>query len=80
MKNKNGTKHYLICEAPICNDDRNPNYKKEVIWSPYEKICTRKPYEKFQKIQIEINDLVKRNKFKNIDKSYTAEDLEDGHI
>ena len=74
------TEHYEKCKAPICNDDRNPNYKKEVIWYPGEKICTRKPYEKFQRVQIEINDLARKGKFKNIDKPYTAEDLEDGRI
>lgn len=73
-------RHYLICEAPICNDDRNQNYKKEIIWYPGEKICMRKPYEKFQRVQIEINDLVRKGKFRNIDKPYTAEDLEGGRI
>lgn len=72
--------HYLLCEAPICNDDRNSNYKKEVIWCPRELICTRKPYEKFQRVQMEINDLMRKGKFKHIDKPYTAEDLESGRI
>lgn len=72
--------HYLSCEAPICNEDINPNYKKEVIWYPGEKICTRKPYEKFQRVQIEINDLMRKGKFRNMDKPYTAENLEDGRI
>lgn len=70
--------HYLSCEAPICNDDRNSYYKKEVVWYPGEKICTRKPHEKFQRVQIEINNLVRKGKFRNIDKPYTAEGLEDG--
>lgn len=73
-------KHYLVCEASICNDDRNPDYKKEVIWYPGELICTRKPYKKFQRVQIEINNLVKKGRFKNADKPYTAEDLEEGRI
>lgn len=72
--------HYSSCEAPICNEDTNPNYKKEVIWYPGEKICTRKPYEKFQRVQMEINNLVRKGKFRNIDKPYTAENLEGNSI
>ena len=76
MSNKN-TPHHLICEAPICNGDPNPNYKDEVIWWPGEIFCKRKPYEKFQEKQLEINKLVKSGKFKNVDTPYTARDLEE---
>ena len=72
------SKHLDSCNSPICQDDFNPNYKKEVIWYPGESICTKKPYKKFQSVQIEINDLLRKGKFKNMDKPYTAEDLEDG--
>lgn len=68
--------HHLLCEAPICQGDPNCNYKKEVVWIPGEIVCKRSPYQKFQKKQIEINKLVKKGKFKNIDKPYAAEDLE----
>ncbi|MDO8659600.1 MAG: hypothetical protein Q7K54_03275 [Candidatus Parcubacteria bacterium] len=69
-------KHYLICNAPICQDDPNPNYKDEVIWRPGEKVCLKGPYQAFQKKQIEINKLVAVGKFKNMDIPYTAYDLE----
>lgn len=72
--------HYLNCEAPICAGDPNQNYKKELVWYSGEKICQRGPYEKFQKVQVEINKQVKKGKFKNIDKPYTANDLEKGCI
>lgn len=69
-------RHYLRCEAPICNDDPNLNYKMKVIWYAGEKICLRGPYKKFQKKQREINKLVAKGKFKNVDVPYTAHDLE----
>jgi len=78
--NKKETRHYLKCEAPICNDDPNPNYKDEVIWRPGEKVCKRGPFEKFQKMQIEINKAFKQGKFKNVDKWYTAKMLEEESI
>ena len=68
--------HYLVCSAPICQDDLNPSDKDEVIWYPGERICKKSPYEKFQIKQIEINKLVAMGKFKNIDIPYTANDLE----
>jgi len=76
IKNNMGNEHHLNCEAPICQEDPNPNYKNEVLWYPGEKVCKKSPYEKFQIKQIEINKLVKENKFKDIDKAYTANDLE----
>lgn len=69
-------KHHLICEAPICQDDPNLNYKIEVIWRPGEKVCLKKPYQKFQKKQLDINFWVEKGKFKNIDQIYNANDLE----
>ena len=73
MRNIN---HYLNCEAPICAGDPNPNFKREVIWCPGERICKRKPYQRFQRRQVEINKLVVKGRFRNIDTSYTARDLE----
>ena len=69
-------KHNLICEAPICRLDPNPNYKNEVIWYAGEKICMKAPYEKFQIKQLEINKEVAKGKFKHVDVSYTAHELE----
>ncbi len=74
------TIHLLLCEAPICADDQNPNFKNEISWLPGEKVCTRMPYEKFQKKQLEINKLVKEKKFKNMDRGYTANELENNSI
>jgi hypothetical protein len=72
--------HHLICEAPICSRDPNPNYKIEVIWYPGEKVCRKFPYYKFQKKQLSINILVKKGRFKNVDKHYTAYELENSCI
>lgn len=72
--------HFLVCRAPICAGDPNPNFKIEVIWRPKESVCKQGPYTKFQKVQLEINELVKLGKFKNVDKAYTAKDLEDGSV
>jgi hypothetical protein len=69
-------KHHETCLAPICCGDPNPNYKKEVIWIPGERVCSCRPYQKFQKIQLEINKMVKKGKFKQIDRYFTADELE----
>ncbi len=74
------TIHFLLCEAPICIDDQNPNFRNKIVWLPGEKICSKTPYAKFQKKQIEINKLVQENKFKNMDRGYTANDLENRSI
>lgn len=68
--------HYLICEAPICAGDLNPNYKGEVVWWPSEKICREFPYQEFQKKQLSINILAKKGKFRNVETPYTAYELE----
>ena len=68
--------HHLNCEAPICAGDPNPNFKIEVVWYPGERICKRKPFQRFQRRQVEINKLVAKGKFKNLETPYTARDLE----
>jgi len=68
--------HYLVCRAPICVRDPNPNYKEEALWYPGERVCKIAPYQKFQNKQIEINKLVKKEKFKHLYTSYTANELE----
>ena len=70
------TKHHLTCNAPICNDDRNPNYKDEMIWRPGELVCKRRPYERFQLKQLEINKWFKKGKFTKKNDGYTANMLE----
>ena len=73
-------KHYLRCEAPICNGDPKSDYKNRVLWCPGEIICKRTPYEKFQKKQKDINRWVEKGKFKNVNKYYTANDLENSSL
>lgn len=69
-------KHIDICDAPICVDDINKNYKDEVVWYAGEKVCTQTPHTKFQKKQLDINKWVAKGKFKNTDTAYTAHELE----
>lgn len=69
-------KHSENCKVPICVKDSNPNYKSEVIWYAGEDICKVRPYNKFQKKQIEINKKLKKGLLKNPDIAYTVEDLE----
>lgn len=69
-------KHYENCEASICQDDNNPNWKNETIWYPGEKVCTKSPHMKFQKKQLAINKEVEKGTFRNIEEPYTATDLE----
>ena len=72
--------HHLRCESPICNGDPNPNYKHEVLWYPGELVCKRGPFEPFQLQQLLINKEVKRGRFKNMDKAYTASELERDYL
>jgi hypothetical protein len=68
--------HHLNCEAAICAGDPNPNFKREVVWYPGERICKRKPFQRFQRRQVEINKLIAKGKFRHLDTPYTARDLE----
>jgi len=72
----NDYKHNLVCNAPICAGDTNPDYKKEVYWYAGEEVCQRTPYEKFQKKQIDINKWVDKGKFRNTEEAFNAFDLE----
>lgn len=69
-------KHYLTCLAPICQDDRNLNFREEVVWCPGEAVCSKTPYQEFQRKQVEINKEVKKGTFRNIEEGYTLKDLE----
>lgn len=64
------------CDAPICALDKNPNFKKELVWYVGEKVCTHLPLTKFQKKQINFNNLLKIGKIKNSKKVYNAKMLE----
>ena len=77
MKEK---QHYLVCASSICAEDPNPNFKDEILWYPGERVCRKFPYQEFQKKQLSINMLVKKGKFKDIDKPYTANELENSSI
>ena len=69
-------KHYLECEAPICQDSIEPNFKHEAVWFAGEKVCTQSPYQKFQKKQLAINKDVAQGKFRHLDEPYNAHALE----
>jgi len=68
-------KHFLVCSAPICSCDPNPNYKKEAIWIPGEQVCRFKPYEKFQEKQLKINRKISLGKYK-VEQYFKASELE----
>lgn len=68
--------HSKICNAPICSGDKNPNYKVEVIWYAGEEVCTKAPYLKFQRKQLDINKWVNKGKFKELDRPLNAHQLE----
>ena len=70
------TRHLQDCNAPICMDDKNPDFKTEVLWRPGEEVCKKIPWGKIQKKQIDINKWVKKGVFKNLNLGYTAHDLE----
>ena len=65
------------CPVPICIDDKNKNYKKEVLWYPGETICSHRPYQKFQRRQERLNEELKRSTLENPKHYWTAEMLED---
>lgn len=68
--------HRLNCNAAICNEDCNLNFKCDVVWYPGEPVCKQAPFQEFQKKQLEINKLVVLGKFKNMEYRFTAEMLE----
>jgi len=69
-------KHHEECPAPVCAGDPEPDYKKNVIWYAGEMVCQLKPFQKFQKKQIQINKEMKKGTFRNTDTPFTAFDLE----
>ena len=72
--------HRLRCEASICQDDNVPGSREEVIWYADEEVCNKKPYKKFQKKQRDIQKWFRKGKFKNWERGYTADDLENCSI
>ena len=69
-------KHHEHCDAPICQDDNNPDWRNERPWYAGEKICTKEPYVKFQKVQSIINKEVEKGTFRNMVEFFTANELE----
>lgn len=65
--------HFLECEAPICQDNLNPNAE---VWYASEAVCLKSPYKLFQKKQILINKEVTKGTFRHLDVAYTAHNLE----
>ena len=70
------TNHWELCEAPICANDFNKEYKTEVIWYAGEEVCQKKPYQLFQKRQSKINRWNEKGLFRNPQYYFTANDLE----
>lgn len=62
----------LACPGNICQTDPE-NYLRN--WWSSEKVCTAKPYAKWQKVQIKINKLLAKGKFKNPDCYFYLDDL-----
>ena len=72
MKNQ----HHLNCEAPICADDPENDFKKTRVWFPGEPVCGQSPYQPFQRKQAKINRLVAKGLFKHSETYFTAEMLD----
>lgn len=53
-------KHFESCSAPICAETCD----KEALWYPGEEICSKKPLSRFQKKQVNINNLLSIGKYK----------------
>jgi len=64
-------RHIAVCDAPLCNES-----KDEAVWLPGEKVCLKAPMQKYQRVQRDINELVKEGRFKNLETAYTRHDLE----
>jgi len=65
------TKHTAVCDAPLCSESRD-----DAVWLPGEKVCLMTPMQKHQRVQRDINELVKEGKFKHLETPYTRHDLE----
>ena len=74
------TKHFLNCPAPVCADDPNPEFMKEILWIPGEIVCGKKPLRKFQKKQLIINRELNKGTFKKWDEAFNAYSLEHASI
>ena len=72
------TKHWDTCDAPICQDSMESDFKENVIWYPGEEVCYKKPYKLFQKVQVKIIALIKDCSEEEIEKMgcFTASMLE----
>jgi len=68
-------KHFQICEAPMCMGDPTKNWKENVIWHPGEPVCQKRPFNKVQKRQAQINRWVKKGEFKYPELCFTYRKL-----
>ena len=67
--------HYVNCNAPICAEDTNPNFRDEVVWHPDEEICKLKPTERWHKLQHSLVYLTSTGRFIDKGQGYTANEL-----
>lgn len=65
---------YLSCHGNICAADPDKELRN---WWPSEKVCSNKPYAKWQKVQVKINKLVSQRKLKRLDTYYFLKELEE---
>lgn len=55
--------HSLNCDAPICQDDCGD----DLVWYAGEKVCTKKPFTKWQSKQTMINNYIKKHTLSSMD-------------
>jgi hypothetical protein len=72
---KYNTQHFDNCSAAICNC----THDKDAIWLAGEEVCSRRPLEKFQVVQNQINKKVIRGKIK-AETPYRLADLEKARL
>lgn len=67
--------HWNECDAPICSEDPTEGWEQNVTWFPGERICKHKPRLPYQKVQEQINQMVKEGTYKHTG-YFTAETLQ----
>lgn len=73
-------KHWEVCNAPICNDERGyaemPNWRSEVVWLPGEPLCSF-GRAKWKKKQEYVNRSLQRGNLEKekLNRAMTTRDL-----
>ena len=66
------TKHYDICDAPICRMDTSSLASSIAGWYPDEPICNARPMAQWQRTQVKIARRYKAGTLKHTDGLFTA--------